>query len=399
MPKIVLINVKYSPNLGDGIIAECLEAEIARLHPEVTVESLDLAGRETFGVGLDEKRGTVLRILNQLPSLIRRLAIFIVLSILIRFRYQKVWNRVLDAADGAVLGGGQIIADADLNFPLKINAALRTVDKADTPIAIFGVGVAAHMSRTGQSLFARSFANSTLTSVAVRDLQSQENWSALFEEEVGKPAELCLDPGFLACDRYDVGPTPAASRVPTIGLGILNPSVLALHSDLDESHLQTSLRSFWIDLVEELQKRGIEPVLFTNGPADDEAFAHSIAQESNLSGLRIAARPRIPSELAAIIGSFDAVAAHRLHATIIAYSFRIPHVGLRWDPKMTAFMHSVGREDWLANADVREVGNVAEMLENSLGSEIDAKKHAEILQSARRSIEHCTNRLLGPTPV
>jgi len=28
--RIALLNVKYSPNLGDGLLSECLEAELAR---------------------------------------------------------------------------------------------------------------------------------------------------------------------------------------------------------------------------------------------------------------------------------------------------------------------------------------------------------------------------------
>ena len=43
--KIALLNVKFSPNLGDGLLSECLERELAEALPGATVVSIDLAGR------------------------------------------------------------------------------------------------------------------------------------------------------------------------------------------------------------------------------------------------------------------------------------------------------------------------------------------------------------------
>ena len=47
--KISLLNVKYSPNLGDGIIAECLEHVLLQSDEVSDVSSCDLAGRSEFG--------------------------------------------------------------------------------------------------------------------------------------------------------------------------------------------------------------------------------------------------------------------------------------------------------------------------------------------------------------
>ena len=43
--KIALLNVKFSPNLGDGLLSECLERELAHALPGVEVVAIDLAGR------------------------------------------------------------------------------------------------------------------------------------------------------------------------------------------------------------------------------------------------------------------------------------------------------------------------------------------------------------------
>ena len=45
---IVLFNLKYSPNLGDGVIALCLENELRRHFVSWDVRSIDLAGRSEW---------------------------------------------------------------------------------------------------------------------------------------------------------------------------------------------------------------------------------------------------------------------------------------------------------------------------------------------------------------
>jgi hypothetical protein len=47
--RIVIFNVKYSSNLGDGLIALCLESAIRTALPGAAVDSQDLAGRTKFG--------------------------------------------------------------------------------------------------------------------------------------------------------------------------------------------------------------------------------------------------------------------------------------------------------------------------------------------------------------
>ena len=47
--KLALFNCKFSENLGDGLIAEALEAALRRQLPEVRIECCDLAGRSTYG--------------------------------------------------------------------------------------------------------------------------------------------------------------------------------------------------------------------------------------------------------------------------------------------------------------------------------------------------------------
>lgn len=398
MTTIALLNVKYSPNLGDGIIAECLENEIRRLLPGADVVSVDLAGREAFGTGLDGHRGAVLAFLDTLPRGLRSLTVPLAVRALIRLRYRSSWQRLLRRAGYAVLGGGQLLADADLNFPLKIDGVMQEVRKRGIPTAIFGVGVAENMSRRGHALFADAFSNARLAHVATRDRQSQANWNARFEPATKMSAKLCCDPGLLCCDLYRELRPQDRRQAPTVGLGITHPRTLALHGGSSGNPSSETAQAFWIELCRMLRARGHAVELFTTGPADDTEFLQAIYRATRELGVSQAPRPRRPAELARTIARFDAVAAHRLHANIIAYSFCIPNVALRWDRKVDAFMTSVGRERFVADAAEDQARLVANAIEKALSEGVDRSRHGQTLDAARVSIESCLSALMAKSP-
>ena len=71
--KVAILNVKYSPNLGDGLLAECLERELVRHQPAMEIVAIDLAGRTAYGAH-GRHRALALRTLERLPAPLRRTA-------------------------------------------------------------------------------------------------------------------------------------------------------------------------------------------------------------------------------------------------------------------------------------------------------------------------------------
>ena len=69
--RVGIFNVKYSPNLGDGLLSECLEAELALTVPGLTIESFDLAGRTDYGSS-GRFRGAALSVLQRSPPMVRQ---------------------------------------------------------------------------------------------------------------------------------------------------------------------------------------------------------------------------------------------------------------------------------------------------------------------------------------
>ena len=76
---IVLFNLKYSPNLGDGVGALCLENEMRRHFASWDVRSIDLAGRTDWTAPTGgAKRAAALSLLRLFPQWAGELAVRIV---------------------------------------------------------------------------------------------------------------------------------------------------------------------------------------------------------------------------------------------------------------------------------------------------------------------------------
>jgi hypothetical protein len=99
--KIALLNVKYSPNLGDGLLSECLERELSAALPGAQVVSIDLAGREIYRDHGASRRGRAIAVLEHLPSWARRHVVRLALTALVRLRLRRHFRDRLAGVDAS----------------------------------------------------------------------------------------------------------------------------------------------------------------------------------------------------------------------------------------------------------------------------------------------------------
>ena len=378
--RVHVLNVKYTPNLGDGVIADCLEHAIGQAPGVDHVESCDLAGRTAYGTGLNKSRGTVRTVLSLIPVPLRQLALCVMLELVSRLKLSAHYKQSLSLADAILIGGGQLIADKDLNFPRKINAALNAAQGRQTANAVYGVGVAKSFTKKGLSLFKKAFSG-RLAQVRCRDTLSVTRW----DSKIGEPsAQKVWDPGFLMSELYPSNKQAMGSK-PLIGVGVTHPETLMLHADPDRRIMnEDDWLTFYRNLVLSLLAKGADVELFTNGAFDDQEFAQSILEACTpqvTDGQTIILEPTAatPGELSLKIASFDGLIAHRLHANIVAFSYAVPHVGLGWDSKMQGFFSETERDAFLVtDVDTGDADRVSDLMFSALSQEIDAKKIAAI---------------------
>jgi len=351
MTKIVVFAVRYSANLGDGIISDCIEHTISALRPDAEVVHIDLAGRSAFRQVIFKQRDLALKVLPCLPLFLRQRIMQIVLGRKLR-KLAPDWRKALQDADLAIIGGGQLFSDADLNFPLKIALAAKLCKSENIPLAIYGVGAARGWTAKGKALFGQ-LAAENLIHIAVRDANSQAALRAQMPR-LAIPIEIVPDPAVIAQSCFGPAPEQIAKQAAgRVGICITAGEVLKYHADTSLVGADDTVQLFK-DLILNLAKRGKTASVFTNGAQEDEAALRSICAHAKIAPLlqdgtlaRFAPF-QTPRELAQAISAHAVIVGHRLHANIVAYANSIPSVGLGWDRKVQSFFEMTQRQDHCA---------------------------------------------------
>lgn len=382
--KVVCFGLRYSPNLGDGVIAECLDWGLRQHVPGADVVLVDLSGRDGFVGRESALRKIYLALEGVLPGPVRA---WIVKTLMGRKldRQAEVWTRAVSGAGLVSIGGGQIFSDADLNFPTKINRIAETAIAAGVPVAVYAVGVARNWSAEGTRLFGR-LAAADLRRVGTRDDFSAEAWR---DQMPGGPAPvLARDPGLLAQRCYG-DPPEDADLAGRIGLCVTDPALLAHHADQAVAGSGAGgVLGFFEDLTSELTGRGQKVCLFTNGAFEDRAALATLAARPAMAGLvasgqvRVAPDPVRPAELAHLIGGLKGLIAHRLHATIVGYAYKRPVIGLSWDRKLESFFQSAGLSGNFFGTERQTAAEICDRLETAMAAPWDDAIHDRITGEA-----------------
>ncbi len=393
--RIALLNVKYSPNLGDGLLSECLEAELARtfqtIAPGTQVFSIDLAGRRAYPAIAPSRRAVLIAVLEALPAAFRRLATRIALAALVQLRLRRHVRVRLAGCDAVVLGGGNLLTDADLNFPMKIAGALGQAARLRLPVAVYGVGANRQWSEAGRRLFGSALGAAKLAHAAVRDARSQSAWRDLLVPQGVRPAVLSGDPGLLASCHFPRPPLPFDA--PLAGLCVTAPMALRYHATGPAAAHGTDERAAldaWYGVAARaLVDAGFRVALFTNGSPEDRDYLAAMGPAWILAakGPVTMTNPFAdPAEMIRFIAGCQLIVAHRMHACIAAHSFAIPTIGLRWDVKLDSFFALAGRGTYIADTASLDGPALTALARQAVADGVDRAALEDLIAGTRSDI-------------
>ncbi|WP_211452186.1 polysaccharide pyruvyl transferase family protein [Collimonas antrihumi] len=357
--KIVICAVPYSPNLGDGVIYENIRQLLLERVPNADISALDIAGRDDFSVATVSRKSLI----NKVPKLLQPSAVCLYFGLQYILRWRRKWTERLTGANLVMIGGGQLLLDVHLNFPVKLfllSCILKSIGKSGK-VAVFGVGVSPSMSAAGTWLLRRTWRNLAPVYVSTRDSASAENLRRI----LARPLDVNVmpDPGIYSRQTYAAF---LAQRSPGSILGICISSPLELNqSDMEKQDYGRRIGAYFLELVRQASASGYRVHLFTNGAPEDEALKDRLAADLGPGQVHNLPRPVLPSELVANISRCDSIIAHRLHANIVAYSLDIPSIGLSWDSKVQSFFALTGRDDFFIRESVPDVADTLKLLQQA----------------------------------
>jgi len=339
MKKILICAVPFSDNLGDGVIAASL-AHIAGLkYPGARVEFLDIAGRLTF----DEANlwgGGAFGLFQKLPSLLRSAIVFAYCLKNYVLSWRKNWQAAIGDADLVIVGGGQLFCDVALNFPAKLFLLSRLL--RGKRVAVVSVGVTAKWSFWGRLLVGKFLKNAAPVFHATRDAESASNLHAFFKVPRSS-IQVVPDPALICASAFSEEIAPEKRW--DVGICVSSLDALVMNSEYGSTSSGSSAE-FFSKLADALQAEGARVLYFTNGASEDNRVLAEISSRAAAPASSFLV-PKRPDDLVALISACSCIAAHRLHANIVAYSLNIPSIGMNWDKKVESFFELTGRTQYL----------------------------------------------------
>jgi polysaccharide pyruvyl transferase WcaK-like protein len=355
--RILLVGETFSENLGDRVIADCLIFLITdgRQNVSVTTFDLSLGGGAASPQSMANPRRTPASWLRPVHRRIySRLYKYRSYANELSYcrtseRYKASLREALDGANLVIIGGGQLVQDNSLLFPLKLLAVLQECHDRKIPIVLFSVGVGETWSSRGWNLCKALLCAPTVIKIYCRDKRSSEFLEHKLPMARSK-MYTTFDAALMAKKAYHLTATTPRG----IGIGLFSPDEVRMKK-FNPGHpfcdIQWAKR-FWMGLCAGLLERGKTIELFTNGAEIDQQFAVEIYQilirsTQRLGKLRISERPLSADTFVKQISHYERIIAARMHANVVAESLGVPWIGFGWDTKVMAFAKMVGKERWV----------------------------------------------------
>ncbi|QEQ95988.1 polysaccharide pyruvyl transferase family protein [Neptunomonas concharum] len=359
--KIVLITAKYSDNLGDGVIADNVRYILSsKIGGSFEVVDLDMSGRRGYS-----KIGGVSKIKNialNMPYILRTILVILKWNFVDKRRIKSYLNseKILDGEVKIVFGGGQVIHDNNLSFPLKLNFIISYAESRGVDVGFIGCGVGRKSSWYGEFLLKRALSRPCVTSVFLRDSSSVEQFNRRFSNSGVLLAQGTYDPAFYSAEAYSINEKSVAGRV---GIGIACPNDLQASAGKDFRFDKDILKENFIRLAELLIEFGYDVLFYTNGSYDDEKYLSFVLEGTKYKRI---VRPSSPYELVQTIAQFSCVVSHRLHSSIIARSLGLKSVGLTWDKKVESFYDDIAQKDFCVKGDIFSPDDVFNLIKRAI---------------------------------
>jgi len=247
------------------------------------------------------------------------------------------WNlpqvlRAMRGSDLFVSGGGGLIQDATSwrspLYYLGLIAAARLLRK---PVMIYAQGIGPLRNSINIELARRLLSGAC--AITVRDEHSAE-W--LRRHRVARPVTVTADPA-LALDSAPDAAIAELLKDESLQIGPETVIVALREWQKDVNFVARAS----VELKRMVHDLGVEIVLLPMQHPSDVILAEQVAERTG-SGVAVLARRLKPSEALGVISRAGAVIGMRLHALILGVAAARPVLGIGYDPKVAAFVESVG---------------------------------------------------------
>ncbi len=353
---VIVIGDYSSTNLGDPILTSSTSYIVNQIKAECDfikdIKLFDIAGRQNKKIPLTEKLKEITDspICEKRKKYIKKnyrnanIKAFIKWCIKDKNVFKSRLTALLTQSDTNVfiIAGGALLSRS-LFYALRLNYIVSTAERYNGKVIFNAIGIEKCPPTSISRIYTRKFLSSkNITAFSTRD-QVSEITSLVSRKDY---LVRIPDPGIYAAEAFNV--KKQANDV--VGIGVISLEAyksVVFEDERAETITAEDLFNFWYGITSRLDEAGQAWKVFTNGGPKDCQMAYTFLKKYNYSVEEHLVLPaESPEELVKQISQFKAVAAHRLHALIIANSLFIPFISFVWSDKIVKFSESMNNKNY-----------------------------------------------------
>ena len=387
MKKVAVIGLYAIKNAGDNILCEATQYLIKQKNPEVQIVEVDVNPRIKSYKGLELIPFWISKVLIRISGSIFKYEN----SSKFRYYYEYFmwWLKInrkfktqLKDVDAIVFAGGGFLKFRTQGLNYYVEQIMKIAKKNNIPVMMNGVGIEGYSETDIRCQRLKKAINQDCFKV----ITTRDDIDTLKNNNIVNPNTKIAhvgDPALWVPECYNMKRNENPSNV--VGINVIRGRVYQAYGN---TLSEFELLNFYKKLVQGVEERGWDWVLFSNGMAADQKFGTMLLRALGCSDrTKILPTANNSVDFLEQIRSFKLVFGARLHACITSYALDVPVVGLIWSEKLRIFADVIGKKNSYFEESELNIDNILDAMEREMNSNYDKSIRDDLRARTKNYLE------------
>ena len=387
MKKVAVIGLYAIKNAGDNILCEATQYLIKQKNPEVQIVEVDVNPRIKSYKGLELIPFWISKVLIRISGSIFKYEN----SSKFRYYYEyfmwwlkinRKFNAQLKDVDAIVFAGGGFLKFRTQGLNYFVEQIMKIAKKNNIPVMMNGVGIEGYSETDIRCQRLKKAINQDCFKV----ITTRDDIDTLKNNYIVNPNTKIAhvgDPALWVPECYNMKRNENPSNV--VGINVIRGRVYQAYGN---TLSEFELLNFYKKLVQGVEERGWDWVLFSNGMAADQKFGAMLLRALGCSDrTKILPTANNSVDFLEQIRSFKLVFGARLHACITSYALDVPVVGLIWSEKLRIFADVIGKKNSYFEESELNIDNILDAMEREMNSNYDKSIRDDLRARTKNYLE------------
>ena len=387
MKIVAVIGLYAIKNAGDNILCEATQYLIKQKNPEVQIVEVDVNPRIKSYKGLELIPFWISKVLIRISGSIFKYEN----SSKFRYYYEYFmwWLKInrkfktqLKDVDAIVFAGGGFLKFRTQGLNYYVEQIMKIAKKNNIPVMMNGVGIEGYSETDIRCQRLKKAINQDCFKV----ITTRDDIDTLKNNYIVNPNTKIAhvgDPALWVPECYNMKRNENPSNV--VGINVIRGRVYQAYGN---TLSEFELLNFYKKLVQGVEERGWDWVLFSNGMAADQKFGTMLLRALGCSDrTKILPTANNSVDFLEQIRSFKLVFGARLHACITSYALDVPVVGLIWSEKLRIFADVIGKKNSYFEESELNIDNILDAMEREMNSNYDKSIRDDLRARTKNYLE------------